>query len=237
VNYPLSWATISFESAAGKTQIDENFNEALLGSASTGDWDSDIAKVVDLTVSTDNFTFNISRFWTGTDYTPGEGNALPTVLPTLFIPLSKGVLEIDTITAGVQYTNGSTELTFEYITRDNGIIDFVPSTESVTEGWYSQIRQSLSREFTATARYEVFFRNKKQRNGSTTPPYIFPDYGNTARTTALSLTWQISPNLQATSEVHYVEGAGWLAPYVAPFEESFEKKHWMLFATQVTYRF
>ncbi|GBL05015.1 hypothetical protein [Glaciecola sp. KUL10] len=237
VNYPLNWATISFESAMGKTQIDRNFNQALLGEASTGEWESDIAKTLDIKLSTDYLTFNVSKFWTATDYTPGEGNALPTVLPTLFIPLSKGVLEIDTTTAGVQYSNGSTELTFEYITRDNEIIDFVPSTESVTEGWYSQIRQSLSRDFTVTARYEVFYRNKKNREGSTTPPYIFPDYANTARTTSLSLSWQISPNLQATSEVHYMEGSGWLAPYVAPFAESFEKKHWMLFATQVTYRF
>jgi hypothetical protein len=237
ISLPMDWASISIEGAYGKPQIEHSFNNALLGEASTGEWESDFAKVIDLKLSTDSFLFNISQYKTRTDYTPGEGNALPTVIPGFVIPLSEGYLEITTVTAGIQYTNGTTEVTFEYIVRDNELVDFVPDVESETEGWYTQVRHSLSRQLSVTARSEVFYRNKKQRNGSTTPPFIFPDYANTARTTTLGLTWQLTPSLQASSEIHYVEGSGWLAPFAAPLAEAFEKKHWMLFATQVTYRF
>lgn len=237
ISFPMDWASISFEGAYGKMQIDDKFNEALLGKASTGNWESDISKVIDLKLSTDQFLFNVSQYKSRTDYTPGEGDALPTVIPGFVIPLNEGFLEITTHTAGMQYSNGTTELTFEYIVRDNTLVDFVPDIDSKTEGWYSQVRHSFSRELSVTLRNEVFYRNKKQRNGSTTPPFIFPDYANVARTSTFGLSWQLTPSLQATTEVHYVKGSGWLAPFSAPLEEAFKKKHWMLFATQVTYRF
>lgn len=64
-----------------------------------------------------------------------------------------------------------------------------------------------------------------------------PAYFGYQQSVAGGLSYDISRRLRLSAEIHWVEGAGRLAPVILPDVLTNQNKYWQLYAAQLTYRF
>lgn len=236
-NFDFIDGTVSFEAVYGDSNLDANFNTAVVGDLSRGHWEGESALSLDARYVDNNITIAASFSKLHPSFEAGNNSFLDFTGTGLIIPLSSGELSIKSYHLGIQFNTENIEYTAELLVRKNGLGGIIPVDETTSEGYYGQIRYSFSPSIIGTFRYENYRRNKDQKKGDLPLIPGIPDHANTSKTSTFGLSWQLSPSWMVAADIHLVEGAGWLAPLTATTVVAYGKKHWQLMAVQAVYRF
>lgn len=225
--------------AGGQIDIDDNFNQVMLGRFAQGDWSDKGTLSADLRFATDKFTIGASFHSISPDYSTAMNDRIPFIPVGNFVPAINGKMSKKSYFLFAQYTNAKYEVSAEYSYRDVDISGFTPgqSLDRSMEGFYLQGKYLLTANWSVTARYEEFYRLAKNKNGVQTPFFTFPDWYNNAKTISFSTAYNINPSWTLMADVHFVDGSGFLAPFATPIIDSIEKQNWTLSALQLIYSF
>lgn len=158
-----------------------------------------------------------------------------------------------------QYNAERWSLTSEYALRHIERKDFGAASDiDVTgESFYFQGIYRFNPSWEAVLRYDVFFADRKDRDGSDFFSNIssisikrnypqltehYPAHSRFAKDLTVGLRWNITPSIMLRAEYHHINGTGWLSQLdnrypVNPALPAFTDQHWNLFAAQISYRF
>ncbi len=149
-----------------------------------------------------------------------------------------GDLDFEQFILSAQQRFGDITLTGEYLRQENTFKNFgpfYPDASPVTESYYLQGDYYFTNRVKGYARYDALFLDKDNRNGRTSVP-------NSLRSAAftkdymLGLEWSPSSQWMIQAEYHRLNGTAILSFADNP-DRLATKKHWSLFALQVSYRF
>jgi len=184
------------------------------------------------------FRFAISGIWLNAHYNPGPNDSL-----------SRGSFSFSPLYLSAQYNAEKWSLTAEYALRrldfkNFGALPLDEQADNTTgESFYVQGVYRFHPKWEALLRYDVYFADRNDRNGKEfaqwrqdngfTPR---PAHSRFARDLAVGLRWNITPQIMARFEYHYINGTGWLSGLDNP-DSSATVKEWDLFAAQLSFRF
>lgn len=112
--------------------------------------------------------------------------------------------------------------------------------DNLGQGLFLQARYKVNNRLTFLGRYEKFYINKDDKNGSkleqatqgTTPAYF--GYQNSF---TLGVSYDLLANVRLEFEHHWFEGTARLTPVVLPNARVNNREHWNLWALQLMYWF
>lgn len=184
------------------------------------------------------FRFAISGIWLNTHFHPGIGDRL-----------TQGSFSFSPLFLSAQYNAEKWSLTAEYALRRLDFKNFgapaldVQADNTTGESFYVQGVYRFHPKWEALLRYDVFFADRNDRNGkefvqwrednNLTPR---PAHSRFARDLTVGLRWNITPQIMARFEYHYINGTGWISGLDNPNVAS-TVKEWDLFAAQLSFRF
>jgi Phosphate-selective porin O and P len=184
------------------------------------------------------FRFAISGIWLNTHYSPGVNDRL-----------TRGSFSFSPLFLSAQYNAEKWSLTAEYALRRLDFKNFgvpaldVQADNTTGESFYVQGVYRFHPKWEALLRYDVFFADRNDRNGkeyvqwqqdnNLTPR---PAHSRFARDLTVGLRWNITPQIMARFEYHYINGTGWLSG-LDNSVSSATVKEWDLFAAQLSFRF
>lgn len=184
------------------------------------------------------FRFAISGIWLNTHYNPGANDGL-----------TRGSFSFSPLFLSAQYNAEKWSLTAEYALRrldfkNFGVLPLDEQADNTTgESFYVQGVYRFHPKWEALLRYDVFFADRNDRNGKEFVHWrqdnglsSRPAHSRYARDLTVGLRWNITPQIMARFEYHYINGTGWLSGLDNPVIAS-TVKEWDLFAAQLSFRF
>jgi len=111
--------------------------------------------------------------------------------------------------------------------------------DSFWQGGYFQAGYTVSQELTLIARYEKFYSDKDDKNGSKLAERSFgtiPNYFGFQNDAMLGFSYDFSENFRVNAEYHWLHGAARLTPVVLP-NPQLNKEYWNMWAVQLMYWF
>lgn len=108
------------------------------------------------------------------------------------------------------------------------------------QGIYVQSRYKINQDLTLLARYENFYSDRDDKNGTKLEQESeggIPAYFAYNKDTTIGLTYDFSSNLRLRLEHHWFQGTGRLTPVVLPNPAMNHNKNWQLWAMQLMYWF
>ena len=179
----------------------------------------------------------ISGIWLNVDYEPGLSDSF-----------TAGSFSFSPLYFSAQYNAERWSLTAEYALRrldfkNFGHPVFDEQADNTTgESFYFQGVYRLNPKWEALLRYDVYYADRNDRNGS---EYVQwredhdlpqrPRHSRFAKDITVGLRWNITPQIMARLEYHHVNGTGWLSGLDNPVGSTV--KEWNLFAAQLSFRF
>ncbi|WP_293267138.1 hypothetical protein [Neptunomonas sp.] len=155
--------------------------------------------------------------------------------------LKEGGLNLEVAIFGGQYNTEKWSFTSEYMyiqvdrTDLGGVFEF--NGKSTSESYYLQTEYRFAKDWDLLLRYDVFYLNKKDRNGSITEQRSGrPAFSQWSKDVTLGAGWQATPNISFRAEWHHVQGTAWLAVQ-DNLDAGSLKKDWNLYLLQAAYRF
>ena len=177
------------------------------------------------------------------DFEPDSPERLPGTVK-LFAPL---------VSAQVNLEEWS--FTGEYLRIDidrSGIFPRLPTDpvarefllNNTAESYYLQAQYRFAPEWSAFARYDAFFANADDHDGSATARgFGLPRHRFFAKDLTFGLRWEFAQNWLVAAEYHNIDGTGWLSPIDNPgindplLARGASDGHWDLFTLMFSYRF
>ncbi|MFZ1850657.1 MAG: hypothetical protein WAU15_00210 [Nitrosomonas sp.] len=186
----------------------------------------------------------ISGIWLNSSYDPNN---------RLKDPMGPGAFQFTPIYFSAQYNTERWSLTGEYALRsfkyDNNFgLDVkgeknnpLNGLDMTGESFYVQGDYRFNPKWEGFIRYDVFFADRSDRNGS---KWVAEDsikrkgleHSRYARDFTVGLRWNITPEFMLRAEYHHVNGTGWLSRLDNPIPAQ-TVNEWDLFAIQASYRF
>lgn len=112
--------------------------------------------------------------------------------------------------------------------------------DNKAQGFFVQTRYKWAEQLKVLARFEKFFANKDDKNGSElakNPLTSMPNHFGFQHDITLGLAYDLASNMQIQMEHHWVEGTARLTPVVVPNVQINKNKHWQMWAVQFMYWF
>ncbi|MGH8581443.1 MAG: hypothetical protein ACREWG_01370, partial [Gammaproteobacteria bacterium] len=111
--------------------------------------------------------------------------------------------------------------------------------ENTTESYYFQAEYRFMPRWSALARYDAFFANADDHDGSATARSLgLPRHRFFAKDLTFGLRWEFAQNWLIAAEYHNIHGTGWLSPVDNPqLDVDGGDGHWDLLAVMLSYRF
>ncbi|NMP31764.1 hypothetical protein HII17_09330 [Thalassotalea sp. M1531] len=112
--------------------------------------------------------------------------------------------------------------------------------DNLGQGFFVQSRYQWKEKIRVLARYEKFFANKDDKNGSGLEESSFgtiPSYFGYQHDAVLGVSIDFTSNLRLQLEHHWVEGTARLTPVVLPNAAINDEEHWQMWAAQLMYWF
>lgn len=116
--------------------------------------------------------------------------------------------------------------------------DFVIDVKG--QGGFVQARYHLNDKLRILARYERYFRDKDDKNGSQLVSLSngrIPEYFAYQHDATIGFSYDLLDNLRLQVEHHWVQGTARLTPVVAPNVELNDSEYWQISAAQLVYWF
>ncbi|WP_232822187.1 hypothetical protein [Salinicola sp. CR57] len=138
-----------------------------------------------------------------------------------------------------QYNQENWSFTTEYALRDLKTEKFTdPYNYNVTgESWYLQYSRRLSSYLDWIVRYDSYVVDRGDRRGrSFAEQSSRPAFSRYAKDWTTGLQWQVYPRFLLSSELHHIEGTGWL-PVVGEGASESQDKYWNMLLLQASYFF
>jgi hypothetical protein len=112
--------------------------------------------------------------------------------------------------------------------------------DEIGQGYYAQARYQIERYLSFTLRYERFYVNKNDKNGSELEQNsggLIPAYFGFHNDAMIGLSYDFSSNFRMNAEYHWMQGAARLSPVVQPDPIANDSKNWQVWAIQFMYWF
>jgi hypothetical protein len=116
--------------------------------------------------------------------------------------------------------------------------------DNTAESYYLQVQYRFAPAWSAIARYDAFFQNSDDHDGSATARGTgLPRHRFYAKDLTFGLRWEFLDDWLVAAEYHNVDGTGWLSPIDNPGindparVREVSDGHWDLFALMFSYRF
>ncbi len=115
---------------------------------------------------------------------------------------------------------------------------------NTVESYYLQAQYRFAPSWSALARYDAFFTNADDHDGSATARgFGLPRHRFFAKDLTFGLRWEFAQNWLVAAEYHNIDGTGWLSPIDNPginnplLARGASDGHWDLFTLMFSYRF
>ncbi len=154
-------------------------------------------------------------------------------------PYQKGSTHFNMYVLSAQYNGEKITLTGEYKYQKNEFKDFgvlFPDVSPVSESWYIQAAYRLKYNWQLYGRYDEYYSDKDNRNGSNTKLVGNPAHMSYAKSAMLGIRWDINTSMMLRAEYHNIDGSNWLTSADNP-DRSQTERYWDLFALQFSVRF
>ncbi len=155
-------------------------------------------------------------------------------------PVPSGSLHLNPVILSAQYNAEKWSLTSEYGLRHLRFEDFgvfQPDPSFTGESYYFQGTYRFSPRWEGMARYDVFFRDRDDRNGAKfESAFGVPGFTQFAKDWTVGLRWDVTQSIMFRAEFHRVSGTAWLSPLENPNPNDLEQ-HWNLFSVLGSFRF
>jgi len=116
--------------------------------------------------------------------------------------------------------------------------------DNTSESYYLQAQYRFAPGWSALARYDAFFANADDHDGSATARGTgLPRHRFFAKDLTFGLRWEFVENWLVAAEYHNIDGTGWLSPIDNPgindplLARGASDGHWDLFTLMFSYRF
>ncbi len=139
-----------------------------------------------------------------------------------------------------QYNAERWSVTGEYALRPLKFSDFGPTIDRTATGesYYLQGTYRFARRWEGLLRYDVYYLDRDDRNGSDLAASSSgrPAHSAFAKDWTVGVRWDVTDSFMLRAEYHDVDGTGWL-PVQDNLPLGDTKRHWNLFAILASYRF
>ncbi len=155
-------------------------------------------------------------------------------------PFRDGDVDFSNLMVSLQHRFDTLTLTTEYGRPKVRLRDFgmpLPDSAYPLETFYAQAEWRFSPDWELLVRHDVFYRDRKDRNGHAFEAATgLPAHNMYAHDTTLGLRWDTTPNVMLRAEYHRVNGTGWLPGPDNPNILARERD-WDLWLVQAAWRF
>jgi len=153
---------------------------------------------------------------------------------------SSGDIAIDVLIFSAQQRINNLTLTAEYLIQDNALSEFgslLPDANDTSISYYLQGAYQLSSEVQISLRYDALYINEDDKNGATYSAMTGkPRHSAYTKDSMVGLSWMPSHQWMLRTEYHRISGSSVLS-HADNADMNANKKHWDLFALQLSYRF
>ena len=159
--------------------------------------------------------------------------------PPLMIPFfdDQGDFENRRWILSGQYNWKDWQLTGEYNISDFKIMQTAaPSFEFTNEGYYLTLQKQLSPDWSVFYRWERFYADKDDKNGSRFVGTPIPTHSAFRKESVIGARWDINRNWLLLLDYHYIDGTALQSSRDNPVETD-AKRHWHLLAATLSVRF
>lgn len=159
--------------------------------------------------------------------------------PANMDPIPPGDFQYRPYVLSAQYNQENWSLTAEYAKRTTELNGFAPfmDIEFTGTSYFVQGTYRLSSDFELFARYDQLIWNDDDKNGKEFEGLTgLPSYSRFAKDWTLGLRWDINQNIMVRTELHNVNGTGWLSLLENPVPQD-TVQYWNLFAATIALRF
>jgi len=142
--------------------------------------------------------------------------------------------------ASLQINDEFWSVTMEYARRKTSLDGFnnTQLDRTITgESYYIQGRYRFLKSLEAIIRYDVLYQDIEDRSGTKNAlTREKPRHNYFAKDWTVGLSWTINRHIQLRSEIHFIDGTGWLPQSDNP-DANETQRRWRLFALSATYSF
>ncbi len=162
------------------------------------------------------------------DYEPGTND-----------PIAPGEFHFIPYILSAQYNDENWSLTAEYARRSTELEKFklLPDIDFTGSSYFVQGTYRLRPTLEAFLRYDELIWNNDDKDGKAFESLTgLPHYSRFAKDWTIGLRWDVSPRVMLRTELHQVNGTGWLSllENTSPMDTD---QHWQLFALSASIRF
>lgn len=112
--------------------------------------------------------------------------------------------------------------------------------DDIGQGYYLQASYKLEKNLSVTTRYERFYANKDDKNGSKLAQSsggLIPSYFGFHNDIMIGLSYDFTSNFRMNAEYHWMQGGARLSPVVQPNPIANAHENWQVWAIQLMYWF
>ncbi len=231
--YRTNAGEISFEFGGGSPNVDDtNIEHAILGKDLPGKLREDISYSGRIQYQQNNEQYRVSLTHSQLNIKYKQAGQANKYGP--------GKIKFTPWIASLQINDEFWSITMEYARRKfnrNGFNDTGLDRITTGESYYIQGRYRLLKNLEAIFRYDVLYHDIKDRSGTKNAlDSSKPRHSFFAKDWTLGLSWSINRYIQLRSEIHFIDGTGWL-PQSDNSDANETQRRWRLFALSATYSF
>ena len=222
-----------FNISSGRSPTSREQTHIIMGRFSQGglSHDEDLQASIYYHPSFSNWRFGIALTDAEFTYTAGDKDN--------FVD---GALSLTRYYANAEYQGEHWTLSAELVQEKIALSDVLfPGfkRDSVGQGGYFQSQYRLNHRVQLLARYEHYWANKDDKNGSQLEASIggAPHYFGYQRDFTAGLSIELSQNLKLQLEQHWIKGTARLTPVVIPDPTVNTNEYWQISSLQLTYWF
>lgn len=154
--------------------------------------------------------------------------------------LGSGRFKLTPLIFSAQYNAENWSLTSEYASRRISVKDFGPyfyNGDAVGESYYLQGTYRLAPKWEALLRYDVYYADKNDRDGSDFAAATgLPGFTRYAKDWTVGVRFDVTPQFMLRAEAHRVDGTGFLAVQDNPDPRDL-RRYWDNFMLLGSFRF
>lgn len=222
-------SVVRFQFGVGEPRFDSQAAGSLLGRSDLGTFTGKTSYIGQVRYEHDGGTVvmaltnaNVKASFSSVENAPGNGE-----------------FSFDPWIFSFQYNQEEWSFTTEYALRPMKTTGFAePYGYDVTgESWYLQFSRKLTADWGWLLRYDSYTVNRADRSGRSFAAHTGQSaFSRYAKDWTTGLQWQVYPRVLLSSELHHVEGTGWL-PVVNENPADSQSKYWNMLLFQASYFF
>ncbi|GHF00783.1 hypothetical protein [Thalassotalea profundi] len=229
-----SFGDLDINLSSGQSPTSREQTRIIMGRFSDGDLthDNDFQGSFYYSPSYSNWRFGIATTDADFTYQAGENDS--------FV---EGSLALTRYYANAEYQGEAWTLSAEILQEKIALNDVMYTgfyQKSVGQGGYVQSQYRLNGQLQILTRYEHYWANKNDKNGSkleANSAGTIPHYFGYQRDFTVGLSLDISSHLKLQIEQHWIKGTARLTPVVIPDPTVNKSEYWQISTLQMTYWF